>query len=124
MKGGCGGSRRTTAGWIAAERSSPAVGACPACARRTGSGWSSSSCGRKTPRARKRRPGSPRWCCAMTTEAPARDVEPRLVSYEDERSRYRPEVPERVNPVLAIVEPWAAEDPEALALVSIDGDGE
>ncbi len=60
----------------------------------------------------------------MTTEAPARDVEPRLVSYEDERSRYRPEVPERFNPVLAIVEAWAAEDPEALALVSIDGNGE
>jgi acetyl-CoA synthetase len=56
--------------------------------------------------------------------APGRDVQPRLVSYEEERSRYRPVVPERFNPVLAIVEAWAAEDPNALALVSIDGDAE
>lgn len=42
---------------------------------------------------------------------PARDVEPRLTDYEHERATFRLEVPERFNPVLAIVEAWAGDEP-------------
>jgi acetyl-CoA synthetase len=44
-------------------------------------------------------------------------------SYEEERTHYRPEVPETYNPVIDIVDRWAQEDPEALALVTLDGAG-
>ena len=40
------------------------------------------------------------------------------------RAGYRVEVPERFNAVLDIVETWAAEDPDALAVLSVDGAGE
>jgi acetyl-CoA synthetase len=49
---------------------------------------------------------------------------PQLGSYEDERSRYRPEVPDVYNPVIDIVERWAEEAPDDMALVSLDGRGE
>jgi len=55
---------------------------------------------------------------------PDRSVPPRLASYEEERTRYHAEVPERYNPVLHVIEGWAAEEPEAQALVSVDGNGE
>jgi acyl-coenzyme A synthetase/AMP-(fatty) acid ligase len=46
-----------------------------------------------------------------------------MTSYEEEREHYRPEVPATYNPVIDIVERWASEDPDALALVSLDGAG-
>ncbi|MEN3343138.1 MAG: acetyl-CoA synthetase [Actinomycetota bacterium] len=54
---------------------------------------------------------------------PDRSAPPRLTSYEEERARYGVEVPERYNPVLHVVEGWAAGAPEAEALVSLDGAG-
>ncbi len=59
-----------------------------------------------------------------TMKLPDRQAEPRMKSYEEERRRYRVEVPERFNPVLSIVERWSAEDPDAPALVSIGAGGE
>jgi acetyl-CoA synthetase len=55
---------------------------------------------------------------------PARDCAPRLVDIDAQRVSYRVEVPERFNAVLDIVDSWAAEDPDALAVLSVDGAGE
>ena len=55
---------------------------------------------------------------------PARDCAPRLVDIDAERAAYRVDVPERFNAVLDIVETWAAEQPDALAVLSIDTSGE
>ncbi|MGH8929731.1 MAG: acyl-CoA synthetase [Egibacteraceae bacterium] len=55
---------------------------------------------------------------------PDRDAPPRMTSYEDERRSYRIGVAERFNAVRDIVEAWAAEDPDAVALVSLDGQGD
>ena len=55
---------------------------------------------------------------------PGRGAEPRMKSYDAERSNYRVEVPEQFNPVLDILEKWSAEDPHAPALVSIGADGQ
>jgi acetyl-CoA synthetase len=52
--------------------------------------------------------------------APTRDAEPRMVSYEDECASFRLEVPDRFNPVLDIVERWASEQPDDVALLSLD----
>ena len=49
---------------------------------------------------------------------------PRLEDYAAERARYRVEVPERFNAVHAIVDGWAREAPDELAVLSIDGAGE
>jgi acetyl-CoA synthetase len=46
-----------------------------------------------------------------------------MSSYEEERERYRPEVPDTYNPVIEIVERWASEEPDASALVSLDSSG-
>ena len=54
---------------------------------------------------------------------PDRSAPPRMASYEEERASYRPEIPETYNPVIDIVERWAAESPDDLALVSLDGSG-
>src|SRR3990170_6637604 len=54
---------------------------------------------------------------------PGRDAPPRMASYEQERARYRPLVPERFNPVHAIVEKWGRESPDDPALISLDGVG-
>lgn len=48
---------------------------------------------------------------------------PRLSDYEQERTGFALEPHERYNPVLAIVESWAREDPDAPAVLSVDGDG-
>jgi acyl-coenzyme A synthetase/AMP-(fatty) acid ligase len=56
--------------------------------------------------------------------APGRDAVPNLADYDEERGRFSIQVPERFNPVLDIVETWAAEDPDALALLSLGPDGE
>ena len=55
---------------------------------------------------------------------PGRDAPPRLSDYDVERASFNLEVPERYNPVLHIVETWAAEDPGAPAVLSLDGTGE
>ncbi len=55
---------------------------------------------------------------------PARDCVPRLTSIDAERAGYRVSVPERFNAVLDIVDVWAAEDPDALAVLSVDGAGD
>jgi acetyl-CoA synthetase len=54
---------------------------------------------------------------------PGRDAAPRLVDYERERSTFHLEAPERYNPVLAIVESWAREEPVAPAVLSLDPTG-
>ena len=60
----------------------------------------------------------------MTLAArPDRQAPPRMVSYEDERATYRIEVPDRYNPVVHILERWSDEEPDAVALISLDGDG-
>jgi acetyl-CoA synthetase len=47
-----------------------------------------------------------------------------MTSYEEERRRFRVDVPERFNPVIDIIETWAADAPEDLALVSLGPTGE
>ncbi len=59
----------------------------------------------------------------MSQPLPTRSAPPRLADYESERSSYRTHVPERFNAVIDIVERWAAEAPEDMALVSLDGQG-
>jgi acetyl-CoA synthetase len=59
----------------------------------------------------------------MAAARPARDAPPRLADYEAERASYRVDVPERFNPVIDIVERWATDAPDDLALVSLDGRG-
>jgi hypothetical protein len=53
----------------------------------------------------------------MTTQTglslPGREAPPRLDSYDAERARFHLQAPERYNPVLHIIEGWAAEQPGA-----------
>jgi acetyl-CoA synthetase len=56
-------------------------------------------------------------------ELPDRAAPPRMGDYENERASFRLEVPDVFNPTIDIVEAWAGRDPEALALVSLDGAG-
>jgi acetyl-CoA synthetase len=55
---------------------------------------------------------------------PTRTAPPRLTSYERERETFRIEVPGRFNPVIDIIERWALEAPDDLALVSLGPRGE
>jgi acyl-coenzyme A synthetase/AMP-(fatty) acid ligase len=55
---------------------------------------------------------------------PDRTAPPRMTSYEEERASFRIDVPERFNPVIDIVERWAREAPDDLALVSLGPEGE
>ncbi|MBK5233377.1 MAG: AMP-binding protein [Thermoleophilia bacterium] len=55
---------------------------------------------------------------------PDRSAQPRLSSYEEECSRYSVDVPPIFNPVIEVVEKWADESPDDMALVSLDGTGE
>jgi acyl-coenzyme A synthetase/AMP-(fatty) acid ligase len=57
-------------------------------------------------------------------ELPGRDAPPRMADYEAEYASFRLAVPEVFNPTIDIVEAWAGREPEALALVSLDGQGE
>jgi acetyl-CoA synthetase len=59
----------------------------------------------------------------MPAPAPDRSARPRLEEYEAERAAFRVEVPERFNAVVDIIERWADEAPDDLALVSLDGTG-
>jgi acetyl-CoA synthetase len=56
-------------------------------------------------------------------ERPSRDAVPRLADYDEERATFPVAAPERYNAVVAIVEAWAADDPDALAVLSLDGRG-
>jgi acetyl-CoA synthetase len=58
------------------------------------------------------------------TSLPDRSALPNLADYAEERARYRPEVPVIYNPTIDIVESWAQERPDDIALVSLDGAGE
>jgi acetyl-CoA synthetase len=60
----------------------------------------------------------------VSTARPTRDCPPRLEDIDAERARYRLGIPERFNAVLNIVDTWAAEDPDALAVASLDEAGE
>jgi acetyl-CoA synthetase len=60
----------------------------------------------------------------LNLERPGREVAPRLADYEEARRDFRLEVPERYNPVLAIVEGWASEEPDAPAVLSLTAEGE
>jgi acetyl-CoA synthetase len=57
------------------------------------------------------------------TQLPDRSAPPRMADYESEYASFRLEVPEVFNPTVDIVEAWAAREPNALALVSLDGAG-
>lgn len=59
-----------------------------------------------------------------TLRRPDRDCKPRLGDYEREYATYRVNVPERFNAVSAIVDDWAAGDPDAVALLSLGNSGE
>ncbi|MFL6137925.1 MAG: acyl-CoA synthetase [Frankiaceae bacterium] len=54
---------------------------------------------------------------------PGRDAAPNLTDYDAELGAFALAAPERFNPVVDVVEAWAAEDPEAVALRSLDGAG-
>lgn len=55
---------------------------------------------------------------------PDRSSPPRMASYPEEREAFRIHVPERFNPVLDIIERWAREAPDDVALVSLGATGE
>jgi acetyl-CoA synthetase len=55
---------------------------------------------------------------------PGRDAPPRLQDHAAERRTFRIDVPDVYNPVVDIVESWAAEDPGALAVLSLGPAGE
>ncbi len=59
----------------------------------------------------------------MTSSRPTRSDPPRLGDYAQERASFQVQVPDRFNAVLDIIEPWAADAPEDVALVSLDGRG-
>src|ERR687889_571331 len=59
----------------------------------------------------------------MTAPRLDRSAPPRMASYEEARATYKVEVPEVFNPVVDIVERWAREAPDDLALVSLDANG-
>jgi len=56
-------------------------------------------------------------------QRPGRDAPPNLTDYDAERAGFRLEVPQRFNAVLDVLEPRAASDPDAVALRSLDGEG-
>ena len=60
----------------------------------------------------------------LTLARPDRDCPPRLVDLDAERSSYSVTAPERFNAVLDIVDVWASEDPDALAVLSVDAVGD
>jgi acyl-coenzyme A synthetase/AMP-(fatty) acid ligase len=55
---------------------------------------------------------------------PSRNVVPNLVDYDQARREFVLEPPARFNPVLDIVERWAAEEPDAPALLTLDAAGD
>jgi acyl-coenzyme A synthetase/AMP-(fatty) acid ligase len=57
------------------------------------------------------------------TSLPDRATPPNLTDYEQARATYHLDLPERFNPVIDIIEAWAADAPDDLALVSLGPDG-
>jgi acetyl-CoA synthetase len=55
---------------------------------------------------------------------PDRSAPPNMTSYAQTRAEYTPLVPERFNPVVDVVERWAEEAPDELALLSLGPAGE
>lgn len=55
---------------------------------------------------------------------PDRSAPPRMRDYAEERRTFAVTVPEVYNPVIDIVEGWAADAPDDLALVSVGPTGE
>lgn len=55
---------------------------------------------------------------------PTRNAAPNMADWATTRADWRLEVPERFNPVVDILEAWEAEDPDAVALISIDENGD
>jgi acetyl-CoA synthetase len=60
----------------------------------------------------------------VSQDRPSRDCVPRLTDLDAERASFRIVVPERFNAVRDIVDRWAVEDPDAVAVVSVDAGGE
>ena len=60
----------------------------------------------------------------VSLDRPSRDCVPRLTALDAERASFRVDVSERFNAVLDIVDRWALEDPDAVAVVSLDACGE
>lgn len=58
------------------------------------------------------------------TTIPGRDAPPRMQDYAAERARFRVDVPEVFNPVVDLLETWAAERPDDLALLSLGPQGQ
>ena len=54
---------------------------------------------------------------------PGRDAPPRMPDLERERATFTIDVPERFNSVEYVLDRWAEEDPDAVALVSLDATG-
>lgn len=61
---------------------------------------------------------------ALRLDRPTRDAAPRLGDYNTEHRDFTVSAPDRYNPVLAIVDTWASDDPDAAAVLSADGAGE
>jgi len=59
----------------------------------------------------------------VSLSRPARDCTPRLRDIDAERAGYEVTVPERFNAVIDILDAWAAEEPDALAVLSVNGEG-
>jgi acetyl-CoA synthetase len=55
---------------------------------------------------------------------PDRNAPACMTSYDEAYASFRIDVPERFNPVVDIVERWAGDDPDAEALLSLDGRGD
>ncbi len=55
---------------------------------------------------------------------PTRQAAPNFSDYAQARRDFAIDVPIRFNPVIDIVEKWAAQDPAALAVLSLDGAGD
>ena len=58
------------------------------------------------------------------TTIPGRDAPARLQDYAAERASFRVEVPGVFNPVVNLLETWAAEAPDDLALLSLGPAGQ
>jgi acyl-coenzyme A synthetase/AMP-(fatty) acid ligase len=56
-------------------------------------------------------------------DRPGRDAIANLDDYGQARARFALDVPARFNPVIDIVEQWATQEPDALALLTLDGTG-
>src|SRR5919108_319519 len=56
--------------------------------------------------------------------APGGGAPPRMTDYARERESFAIDVPPRFNAVIGVLDRWAEEEPEAPALLSLDGAGE